>query len=239
MTGGPRTPLHRLDRRPTDDPASTPTSTPADGPAEGVGVGHGGVVIGFRPDGEPVAVQLFRNRPTHVVTVCSGFTARLLAFRALAVGATIEVATGAATSAAGWSALLDAAPDGSAVTARPGDPMPGATARRPRLRCEGVPPEAATPWPGLAAWQTRVVVPSSVPPSTVAGLTAFDLVLLRRLPPDAIYPVQLAFNLPTPVAEKLRRLPNDGLVAIADGRALVLSLGLTAIELSVLGAPTA
>jgi len=225
MTAGPRTPVHRL--------------VPGPSAADGVGVGHGGVVIGFRADGEPVAVQLFRNTPTHVVTVCSGYTARLLAFRALAVGAAVQVTAGAAASTAGWSALLDLPPTGSTVLTRPADPLPAATARRPVLRCEGVPPEAATPWPGLAAWQTRVVVPSSVPPSTIAGLAAFDLVLLRRVAPDTIYPVQLAFNLPTPVAEQLRALPHDGLVAIADGRATVLSLGLTAIELSVLGAPSA
>jgi hypothetical protein len=219
--GGPRTGAHRID---PDALAGL-----------GVGIGHGGVVVGFRADGEPVTAQLFRNRPTQVATLCTGFTARLLAFRALATGAAVEVTSPRTTA---WTPLLSLQPAGAVTRAASGaDPLAAATPRRPVLRCEDGVTGTVAPWPGLSAWQTRVAAPAAVTPAAVSGLTGFDLVLLRRLPPDVVHPVQLALTLADDVADLLPRLPNDSLVAVADGQALVLSLGLTSVELSVLGPP--
>jgi hypothetical protein len=222
MTAGPRTATHRLD--------------PAVLDAARVRVGPGGVLLGFHGTGTPVTIQLFRGRPTQVATVCGGYTARVLAFRALAVGAAVEVA---ATAAGSWSPLLDLKPAGATTLVPPaGDPAPGSGPRRPLLRCEEVAPAAVRPRSGLSVWQTRVVVPTSVTVAATAALTGFDLVLLRRLPPDAVHPVQLAFDLPDQVAARLSRLPADGVLALADGQAVEVALGLTPLELSVLGPPS-
>jgi ESX secretion system protein EccE len=201
-----------------------------------IGLGHGGVVIGFRPNGEPVSVQLFRNRPTHVATICAGYTARVVAFRSIAVGAAVEVVSARTPM---WRPLLDQRPDGGpAPVVTTGDRPPAGSPRRPLLRCEEVTSEALAPAPGLAAWQTRIVVPSAVSPAAIAGLPAFDLVLLRRVPVAAVHPVQLSLGLPDEVAAQLSRLPNDLVVAVADGQAMVLAFGLTPLEVSVLGPPS-
>jgi hypothetical protein len=76
-----------------------------------------------------------------------------------------------------------------------------------------------------------------VPAAAVAGLGSFDLVLLRRVAPDAVHPLQLALHLPDDVAAHLPRLSNDAVVLVADRQAMVLSLGLTSVEHSVLGPP--
>ncbi|RZS90376.1 hypothetical protein EV189_2161 [Motilibacter rhizosphaerae] len=82
------------------DRASLVSAAPPTGPA--------GLLLGRGEDPWPVALALFRPRPTRLV-VADLALARVVAFRAMAVGARVAVAT---TRPEGWAPLLTTAGDG-------------------------------------------------------------------------------------------------------------------------------
>jgi len=204
-------------------------------PAFDLALDPGGVVLGVDRDGDRVAVQLFRARPTQVVLVTAAYVARLVALRALATGAGVAVAT---SRPQGWHPVTTSAPAGRAVLVAPDAALPaGSTPDAPLLRCTDLGPGGAAARVEAGAWQARLLVQDFTPASAVPGLRAFDLVIVQRVAPDLVHPLQSAFGLPDDVAEALPRLRDQIVALITPGQAVLVSLAPTPVETSLLGNP--
>lgn len=201
-----------------------------------VPVTSGSVVVGQGQGREPVAVQLFRSRPTHVALVTSGYVARLLAWRALATGALVQAVTSRPHS---WTPLVGAVPPSRMRVAPPGSPpLQGSGADAPMLRCEDGGPDATRHRSAIGPWQAVLAVHDFAIPRAVAALTTFDLVVLQRIAPELVQSVQRSFGLPEEFVTWLPRLPDNTVALITASHARLVSLGLTQLELDVLGPPT-
>jgi hypothetical protein len=192
----------------------------------------GAVVLGFDRSREPVAVQLFRSRPTQVGMLAGGYTARLLAFRAHAVGARVQLVTPYPEP---WRALVGNGPAGRTMFIAEGAPLLDADANAPVLRLEqGLPRLGAL---DLGPWQTRIVIQNTVVPQAVPALRSFDLVLVQRLHPDVAHALQTTMRLTDEDAAWLPKLPDNTIAVITPGRIRLTALGPTAQETSIFGTP--
>ena len=195
----------------------------------------GGLVLGHIRQ-QPVVVRLFGNRPTYVGIFAAAYVARLLAFRALAVGAQVTVLT---PGPARWQSLASAAPPRRVAVDRPGLPTPtGNTAVRPLLLCEDVGAGEHPLRRDLSAWQTQAQLWPFVTPQLIAPLRSFDLVILQRIQPEAVHPVQRAFGLPEQTARWFAQMPDDTVAALAEGRVQFVNLLPTSTETAAFGPPT-
>lgn len=183
----------------------------------------------------PVSVQLFRAAPTQIVLVTAAYVARLLALRAQATGALVQVATHRPD---GWRPLVAAGARGRTVVEAPDAPLPThATPGSPLLRCDDVGPGGASLRGDLGAWQARAVIQDLIPPRALPALPTFDLAIMQRVAPDVAHPVQVAFGLPPEVADWLPQLPDDVVAVLTPGRARIVGLSPTRVERDLLGAP--
>jgi hypothetical protein len=197
-----------------------------------VPVDCGAVVLGFDRSRDSVAVQLFRSRPTQVGMLAGGYAARLLAFRAHAVGARVQIVT---PHPEPWRALVGNGPTGRTMFVAEGAPLLDADADSPVLRLEqGLPRLGPL---DLGPWQTRVVIQDSVVPQAVPALRSFDLVLVQRLQPDVAVPLQTTMRLSDEDAAWLPKLPDNTIAVITPGRIRLTALGPTPQETAIFGAP--
>jgi hypothetical protein len=215
---GPATGLHRLD---------TELLARLDAPID-----VGTVVLGFDQARDPVPVQLFRNHPTQIAMVSGGYAARLLSFRAHAVGARVQVIT---PHPEHWSRLTEGGPTGQTRVSPTELPLPEADLDEPVLRIEQGLPQVSQL--SLGPWQTRVVVQSQVTATDVSALRSFDLVLLQRVPLDVVHPLRSLFHLPDDGAAWLPRLPDNAIAVLGPGRLRLTALGPTPQETALFGAP--
>ncbi|HSV66257.1 MAG TPA: hypothetical protein VLJ59_10180 [Mycobacteriales bacterium] len=195
-----------------------------------------GLVIGHEGQQQPVIVQLFRNRPTHVGVFAAAYVAKLVAFRALAVAAQVAVLTPRPQI---WEPLARSAPAqwvtiGPAGAATP----PAGTAARPALLVEDGGMAEAQLRSDLGGWQAQVVVRPFVTPQMVAPLRSYDVVLLQRVQPEAAQPIQLAFGLPDQTAQWLPHMPDDTVALIGSGQVRFVNLMPTPAEQAVFGTAT-
>jgi hypothetical protein len=209
---------------------------PADAlPQLDVPIDAGGLVLGHEQQ-QPVVIQLFRNRPTYLGLFASGYVARLLAFRALALAAQVAVLTPRPNN---WQSLVAAAPSGWVVPAPPNSPTPPAgTAIGPSLVLEDAGMGEAQLRGDLGAWQAQVILRPFATPHSVGQLRSFDAVALQRVQPEAVQPLQLSFGLPDQTAQWLPQLPDDTIAVLAGGQVRFVSLAPTSVELSAFGKPT-
>jgi hypothetical protein len=196
----------------------------------------GGVVLGSGPDGEPVALQLFRPGPTRVVLITASYVARLLALRALTAGASMVLST---PRPAGWQPVLDGWPARTELV------LPGGvtttvsgSADRPVLHCE----ESGSSWQvhhdDRGGWQSSVLVLDPIMLAGSASLFAADLLVLQRLDADQVDLLRRIVPIPDDIAGWLPQMPDDMAVVIGGGRTLWCALAPTDLETRLLGRPT-
>lgn len=196
----------------------------------------GGLVVGHEAKQQPVIVQLFGNRPTHVGVFAAAYVAKLLAFRALAVGAQVAVLT---PRPAVWQSLIQVAPAQWAATFPPAvSTPPGGTAGRPTLVMEDAGMSELHLRTDLGAWQTQVVVRPFVTPQMTGQLRSLDAVLLQRTQPEAVGPIQATFGLAEQTAQWLPRMPDDTVALIGSGQLRFVNLVPTLAERTAFGPPT-
>jgi type VII secretion protein EccE len=195
---------------------------------------QGGIVVGAWPDGVPAIVPMFREVPTHVGAVATEHIALVLAGRAIAVGARVDVVTARPEV---WVPLMQAAPPGDWVTIHsPGaaTPPPG-TSVRPSLVIDDVsdPSDASNAQASradLGAWQTAFTLRRYVSAETVGAMNTYQLMFFQRLSAETAQLVRLARNLSDASARMLSMMP-DGCVGVATGSDLVvISLAATTVE---------
>jgi type VII secretion protein EccE len=188
-----------------------------------------GVTAGHDAAG-PVALRLFRSRPTQVALVTSTWVARLLALRAQAVGGLVEVASSRPDT---WLPVVTAAPAGRAAVVPVGTPVPGPAML---LRCDDAGPAGGAPRADVGPWQARFAVQDFLPATAVAGLRGFDLVVVQRVGTDVLAPLAAAFGIADDARSALAGLPDDVVALLAPGTApRFVRLAATPTETRLLG----
>ncbi len=117
--------------------------------------GGSGVVLGAAPDGSTAGVALFRPEPTTAVAIGGMALAKLLAFRALAVGARVVVET---QRPAAWQTFGNLSPGATGsvqLTPHSDDDSPGSV-QTPRLLVVDAESAASAEPRRVGRWSTVV-----------------------------------------------------------------------------------
>jgi hypothetical protein len=193
-----------------------------------------GLLIGADRDRTPVVVRLFRRKPTNIVLVGGVWAARLLTFRALAVGAQVYAITGQPSA---WDGLgAHAVGQRDRVQMAPAEfDLPPGSAYRPLLVVRDTAPGGAAA--ALAAWQTRVTVVHHLDHNAMSVLGSADLVLLQRLQPGEAQIAAHVLGLNATTMRLMQQLEPEMLAVLGDGSHRYVWLHRTAIENYLLGAP--
>ena len=195
--------------------------------------GGAGVLLGTDQQGALRALSLFRPEPTQALAVCGLALAQLLAFRCLAVGATVVVETarpaawqsfaslGAGTT--GWISLVqhaDAARPGSAVA--------------PQLTVLDHQSSAATESRRAGTWGTVLTVHDQVSHWNAELLAAADVVLLQEL--SVAESRQVGKVLTVPAGQPaLSALPPDVVTVASRAGMLSVQVRATSVEQWLIG----
>ncbi|MFI5842768.1 hypothetical protein ACIA8K_23985 [Catenuloplanes sp. NPDC051500] len=171
------TQLHAVTGRFTTEPAAlAPLTAP---------VPRGGLLLGRDRNGAPVPVQVFRPEGTDVALIGNWWAARLVVFRALAVGARVVVSSHAPDQWQNLGQWATGRPDRLMLVqglANPGS-IPSGTAVQPVLHVVDVHPEAAESalTHPLQPWQARLTVIQQLVPGVATLLRSADLAVVQRL----------------------------------------------------------
>lgn len=197
-------------------------------------VSGAGLMIGRNRQKLPVALRLFRAKPTQVLLVGGVRCAQLLAFRALALGARLFIHTAREQE---WDAFLRRCGVGREVAAflPPGasPPVPG-TLAQPHLVIVDVGP-TMEPAPGAGApWRATLVVREDLASWDVGLLQHSDLVVLQRLTESEAAVAASGLSLPE-AQTWLSRIHPEMVAVISRARLQWVLLGPTATEQSLMG----
>lgn len=172
-----------------------------------------GFRLGRNQSGLPVSLSLFQPVPRTACLIGGMWAARLLAFRALRLGARVVVSS---VETAGWAELGRAATgraDRVVVLSPELAADVTASANRPVLRLHDAPhpPAAESPAP----WRTQLTVLRQLVPPHAALLNQADLVLTQRLSPNELSVAASALPLPPALAGQLSMLRDDMMATLA------------------------
>ena len=195
-----------------------------------------GLVLGSTDDGSPFTLDLFRARPTRVVSVGGVYLATLLVVRAVLAGARVVVLT---HRDAAWKHLADTAgiPESVLSTGMPGAELPRAEVRSPVLVVHdtgSVPHEQAS---APVQWRPVLHVLPGVHPAAVSLLTGADALILQ--PMDSRQAEQLGrlIDLRPAVVAEIEELDRTELAVLVKGTGYRITLSSTADEIDILGPP--
>ncbi|NHC44043.1 hypothetical protein [Motilibacter aurantiacus] len=197
-----------------------------------------GLVLGRSDAGEAVALRLFGRSSTRVV-VGSLELARVLAFRALGLGATVSVGT---TRPTAWRSVSRVAGESArrvSVVQGPVRPGTGASMHFPLLVVRDGVAEArrtgreapAAEGPVTGPWRALLTVLRDLDPSLQRSLAAADVALVGALAPEQATAVCRALEVDPWTAPTLVGLPAQALVLLPRGGAPVaVTLAPTSLE---------
>ncbi len=197
-------------------------------------VGGAGLMVGRNRQKLPVALRLFRSKPTQMLLVGGVRCAQLLAFRALALGARLFIQTAREQE---WDAFLRRCGVGREMAAflPPGasPPVPG-TLAQPHLVIVDVGP-TMEPAPGAGApWRATLVIRDDLASWDVGLLQHSDVVVLQRL--TEVEAAVAASALGLAEAESwLPRIHPEMVALISRARLQWVLLGPTATEQALMG----
>lgn len=197
-------------------------------------VGPGGLVVGLNEQRSPVPVRLFDGEPTRVAVVGEPFVVRVLAFRAVAMGARIRIVTARPEV---WHTLSDAlgVDRRLVLLVRPGTPPAAAgSLARPVLTILDSGSLRADNRRAASAWGTVLTLLPAVSDSAMIVLRTAHLTLLTRCDHPQARRACAVLGLDPGLAPKLVYAPDDGIALVADGEAVFLRLSPTQIERGLL-----
>lgn len=205
----------------------------------------GGLVLGRSTGGQPLVAKLFRDRPVSGCAVLDPRVVMVVCFRALAVGATIDVVS---TRADLWLPLRRLGIDDPAVVSisSPETAVAAsapARADRPRLVVIDLPDRPDVPPVVGQPWQAVLTVLPDLSTRHLPSARASALTLLRRLTRAEAMLAAPFLGLPPGSREQLSLLGDEQVSAVERGRAEVVDLALSAAEsrlvVAVTSAPVA
>jgi len=199
--------------------------------------GGTGLVLGTDREEQPVIVRFFRPEPTLVTLVGGAWAARLLAFRALALGARLAVLT---VEPAFWEGLGEQATgrgDRMAVTSGERQLAVTGAAHEPILIVYDLgtagPTAPAPPGP----WQTRLTVLRRLEQSGVPAVQEGNLVMLQRLDGTEAELARAALRLSARSARLAQVLEDNMLAMLGGGVDRYVWLAQSEVERRLIGAP--
>lgn len=178
--------------------------------------GGAGLLLGRDGAGTPVVLRLFRPEPVKVAMVGNWSLARLVVFRALALGARVIVRTAAADQ---WQGLGEFATGGSErvfITAGYPATVPAGSAAAPVLYLndlDGAEPPVAEP---EGPWLTRLTLVRQLTGYGAAALQEAQITLLQRLLPAEAAVAAGPLRLDPRAVENLQTIAED-LLALIEG----------------------
>jgi len=193
--------------------------------------GGAGVVLGRQPDGALATVPLFRPEPTSVFLLGSTALAQLVAFRSLAVGASVAVES---RRPGPWPGFAHLAAGSSGTMALAEGPVRGSgTATAPLLVVRDPDPGPDQP-AGPAGWTTTLTVVGQLTPANRDALSGADLVLVQSATLAEARAVASA--LARPEAEQLvAALPEEDVGAVTRHGVRTWSSAPTSVERWLIG----
>lgn len=195
-----------------------------------------GLILGVDRQRQPILVRLFRPAPTKVTLVGGVWAQRLLAFRALALGARVVLITTDPGAWQGFGELATGRSDRVALWNNPRPPVVPATAQQPALIIADTGAYGGAPLPEPRPWQTQLIVVRQLGTDNVRALQDCDLVIMQRLAaPEASVAVQ-AMGL-TGQSTQLLQLMGEDMFALLDGDTRYVWLSPTGVERQYNGAP--
>ncbi|MEP6697079.1 MAG: hypothetical protein ABJA34_09400 [Pseudonocardiales bacterium] len=196
--------------------------------------GRGGLVLGLDEDRRPVPVRLFEGQPRSLAVVGSANLVRVIAFRAVAVGALIRVITSRPQA---WQQLADSLGGyGRLVSVVASDTIAGAGSLAAPvltvLDAAAGPPDPRRP---PAPWGTTLTLLPAVSDSTASTLRFADLAVLARCDHAQARRACALLGVGPRHVPRLVNAPDDGLALVAGGEPTFLRLAPTEIERRLLG----
>jgi hypothetical protein len=196
-----------------------------------------GLVLGRDKNGELVVVRLFSNEPVQLVLVGGWWAARLIAFRAVALGCRVVVNT---TSPQQWHGLGRAAGQEADVTvlgaADSGTRDDGTTRRVLRIVDVGAVGGMVDTAPSTQG-DTRLTLLPQLNPLVVDLLPKAHLVMLQRLDPQELMVMRSVWRLSRATRDLLQQMGDDMLAIVGGHADRYLWVDTTSIEERILGAP--
>jgi hypothetical protein len=177
-----------------------------------------GLILGADVDQNPVPVRFFRPEPTRVTLVGGAWAARLVAFRALALGATILVMSGDPDA---WQGLGEQATgqSGRLLVAHGERPVGvHATAQQPVLVVYDLGMTGPSSSPLLGPWQTQLTVLRQLDERGVPAVQESQLVVMQRLALHEAALMASALRL-TSQSTQLLQVMEDEMLAVMGGGA--------------------
>jgi hypothetical protein len=197
-----------------------------------------GLVLGHDRNRNPVHVRLFREEATRATLVGGMWAARLLAFRALSVGARIVVFTASPADWHGFGRWATGRDDRVAIMAREQAVTVKASAGLPTLLIYDVGLSGPAAAPVVGPWQTQLTVLRQLTAYGFPPLQASNLLLLQRLAQNEASSAATLLRLDADTISLLQRMPHDMLALLGAGAGRYLWTSATDIERQHLGAPT-
>ena len=194
-------------------------------------VGVGGLALGSGADRKPVVVPFFRSEGTRAAVIGDPALPRMLALRALASGARVQVVT---SMPSGWLRLQSSMriPKEQMSIVRSGTQPPRDGNRMsPWMIID----ETGSPVAGSRPWQAAVAVLDEVR-TGAASLSGLDAVLLRGITAPQASALVAAMGLPAPETGALTGLSGDAVGVATSGSVSFPLFVLTGSETAALSA---
>lgn len=195
-----------------------------------------GLILGVDQQRRPVPVRFFRPVPTRIALIGGVWIQRLLAFRALALGARIVLTTVDPGAWHGFGEWATGRSDRVALWNDPRPPVVPASAQQPALIVNDT-GHGADPLPEPTGWQTQLVVLRQLVPDNQHVLQNSDLVVMQRLTPAEAAVAVPALHLPERSGELLTVMGDDMLALLGGGADRYVWLTPSAAERQYHGAP--
>jgi hypothetical protein len=195
-----------------------------------------GLILGADRDRRPVPVRFFRPEPTRISMVGTAWAARLVVFRALALGTRAVVMTGEPAAWQGFGEWATGYTDRVAVIPAEQQVSMLASAHQPALVVYDlglVGPSAA---PTLGPWQTQLTVLRRLDEPGVPSLQECHLVMLQRLTLVESALAASALQLSGQSTQLLQLMEDDMLALLGGGADRYVWLNQTNMEQQLSGA---
>ncbi|HEY2673153.1 MAG TPA: hypothetical protein VGJ07_22685 [Rugosimonospora sp.] len=196
-----------------------------------------GLILGVDQQRQPILVRFFRPEPTKVTLVGGVWAQRLLAFRALALGARVVLITTDPRAWHGFGELATGRSDRVALWNNPRPPVVPATAQQPALIIHDTGTYGAAPLPEPRPWQTQMVVVRQLGADNVRALQDCHLVIMQRLAAPEASMAVTALGLRDQSTQLLQMMGEDMLALLDDGTDRYVWLTPTGVERQYNGAP--
>lgn len=195
--------------------------------------GGSGLILGTDADGVPAVREIFSSEPREILAVGTIGLAKVIAFRALALGAQVWVET---KRVAAWDSFIrtSAGASGAIQVVREFPDMTFASEDRPVLVVVDSDSSLSEEDQVGMPWTTVLTVYAQLTPWNVSDLSHADLVIMQKLTPGEIR-LSSANLRGSGIDERLAAVSPDEISLLAGGQLQVATLALTSVERYMIG----